>query len=325
MNILVIGGAGYIGSHVVCSLLDKGHTVTVYDNLSSGCRENLFDRARFVQGDILEYAALEKTMGAGFDGVIHLAAFKAAGESMVAPEKYAVNNCTGTINILNAASACKVKHFIFSSSAAVYGRPEYLPIDEKHPTNPENFYGFTKLEIERLLHWYSRLRDMRFGALRYFNAAGYDQQGRVSGLEKNPQNLLPAVMEVAAGMRKRLSVYGNDWDTRDGTGVRDYIHVTDLAQAHCLALEYIVDRKINLTVNLGSENGISVQEMVDHARAITGKPIPVECVGRRDGDTATVLASAKYARETLGWEARHSDVATLISSTWEVYKNRMKP
>jgi len=322
MKILVIGGAGYIGSHVARALLDKGYSVTVYDNLSSGCRENIFDDEEFIEGDILDEKLLLKTMQQGFDGLIHLAALKAAGESMVEPEKYAVNNITGTIHILNAAATSGVKRVIFSSSAAVYGEPQYLPIDEKHPVNPENFYGFTKLEIERLLDWYDRLRGIRYAALRYFNAAGYDLQGRIRGLEREPENLLPIVMEAACGMREKLLVFGDDYDTRDGTGLRDYIHVMDLAEAHVKALDYVVNNDTSLTVNLGSEKGVTVKEMVEKAREITGQRIPYEVVERREGDTAVVLASASYAKEMLGWEAKHSDVATLIASTWEVYKDK---
>lgn len=320
MKILVIGGAGYIGSHVARALLDKGYQVTVYDNLSSGCMENIFSDASFVKGDILDEQFLNATMLKGFDGLIHLAAFKAAGESMITPEKYSVNNLTGTINIINAASKSGVKRIIFSSSAAVYGNPQYLPIDEKHPTIPENYYGFTKLEIERLLGWYDRLRMIRYAALRYFNAAGYDSQGRIPGLERKPENLLPVVMEAAAGMRQKVRVFGDDYDTRDGTGLRDYVHVTDLADAHVKALEYIVQHDNSLTVNLGSERGVTVREMIDHARSITGRTIPMEIVGRREGDTATVLASSSYAKAVLGWEAKYSDVDTLIRTTWEVYK-----
>ncbi|MBD3315346.1 MAG: UDP-glucose 4-epimerase GalE [Chitinivibrionales bacterium] len=320
MNMLVIGGAGYIGSHVVRTLLDKGHSVTVYDNLSTGRKENLFAEARFVEGDILDSKALREVTADGIDGIIHLAAFKAAGESMIRPEKYAVNNLTGTINILNAAAENEVRRFVFSSSAAVYGEPRYLPIDEKHPKSPENFYGFTKLEIERLLEWYDRLKNVKFAALRYFNAAGYDPHGRIRGLERNPQNLLPVVMEVASGMRERMQVFGNDYDTRDGTCIRDYIHVSDLAEAHVLALEWIKANDRSLIVNLGSETGVTVKEMIEAARRITGTPIPADIVDRRPGDPAQLVSTAQFARETLGWKAKYSDVDSLVSSTWEVYR-----
>ena len=209
---------------------------------------------------------------------------------------------------------------VFSSSAAVYGEPKYLPIDEKHPCSPENYYGFTKLEIERLLAWYDRLKNIRFAALRYFNAAGYDPAGRITGLERNPANLLPVVMEVAAGIRQRLEIFGNDYDTPDGTCIRDYIHVSDLADAHVLAFEHLVKNKKSFIVNLGSENGISVKTMVEKAREITGRPIPAVVAPRRKGDPAKLIASSKEAQKLLGWKARASDVATLLSSTWNVYK-----
>jgi dTDP-4-dehydrorhamnose reductase len=220
LNILIIGGAGYIGSHVAREMLDQGQRVTVYDNLSSGLKANLFPEEEFIQGDILDYPGLIRAAKGGFDALIHLAAFKAAGESMLKPEKYSVNNITGTLNILNAAAEAGIKHIVFSSSAAVYGEPEYLPIDERHPCRPENYYGFTKLEIERFLGWYERLKGIRFAALRYFNAAGYDVKGRITGLERNPANLIPVVMEeAAAGMRSEVQVFGNDYPTPDGTGM----------------------------------------------------------------------------------------------------------
>jgi len=323
-KILVVGGAGYIGSHVVSAFLDNGYSVTVYDNMSTGRTENLFGEAAFVKGDILDFAALRNTMSQGFDGIVHLAAFKAAGESMVKPEKYSTNNLCGTINLLNAASETGIKAIVFSSSAAVYGAPQYVPIDEKHPNDPMNYYGFTKLEIERILGWYDKLKSIRFAALRYFNAAGYDTKGRVKGLEINPQNLLPIVMEVAAGMRSRMSIYGNDYETPDGTCIRDYVHVNDLADGHIRAFEYITSHNASLTVNLGSETGVSVKEMVDAARRITGQPIPADIVGRREGDPATLVASAKTAEKVLGWKAKFSDCETLVKSTWEVYKGQGK-
>ena len=319
MKVLVIGGAGYIGSHVVRELLDESYSVTVFDNLSSGLRINLQPEAAFIHGDIMRPEQLAAAME-GHDAIIHLAAFKAAGESMIRPEKYALNNLNGTINILNAATAAGVRRIVFSSSAAVYGEPEYLPIDEKHPTRPENFYGFTKLEIERVMDWYDRLRGLRFAALRYFNAAGYDRRGRVRGLEQNPANLLPVIMEVAAGTREKLLVFGNDYDTPDGTGVRDYIHVSDLARAHTAALRMIDERDESLVVNLGSESGLSVMEIVEAARRITGEPIAAEITDRRPGDPAKLVASAATARELLSWSARESDVDSLVETSWSVYR-----
>ena len=320
MNVLVIGGAGYIGSHVVKELNKQGHKVTVFDNLSSGLRQNLFKQNGFIHGDILIKEQLDRAFAQGFDAFIHLAAFKAAGESMVSPEKYSVNNITGTLNILNSAVEHGCKRMVFSSSAAVFGEPQYLPIDEAHPKNPENYYGFTKLKIEEFMAWYEKLRGLRFAALRYFNAAGYDVDGEIYGLEQNPANLLPIIMEVACGMRPKMKIFGNDYDTRDGTCIRDYIHVTDLAAAHVKALEWIAKNDKSLTVNLGSEKGTTVTEMVEAARRITGKPIPADYAERRPGDPASLVASAKYAAEVLGWKAQHSDVDTLLETTYKAYQ-----
>ena len=320
MKVLVIGGAGYIGSHVVKEMMKAGHEVTVFDNLSSGLRCNLFPKNGFIYGNILIQADLEAAFAQGFDAFVHLAAFKAAGESMEKPEKYSVNNITGTINIMNAAVKFGCKKMIFSSSAAVFGAPEYLPMDEDHPKNPENYYGFTKLEIERFMAWYDKLKGMRFAALRYFNAAGYDPEGEIRGLEQNPQNLLPRVMEVAAGMKPGMKVFGTDYDTRDGTCIRDYVHVTDLARAHVMALDYITKNDKSLTVNLGTEKGTTVKEIIDASRIITGKAIPAEDVERRPGDPACLYATSKRAKELLGWEPKYSDVDTLVQTTWEVYR-----
>ncbi len=319
MKVLVIGGAGYIGSHVVKELMAKNHEVTVFDNLSSGLIQNLFKKNEFIAGDILHPEDLDKAFARGFDAFIHLAAFKAAGESMIFPEKYSINNINGTLNILNAAVAHNCLNMVFSSSAATFGEPQYLPIDENHPKNPENYYGFTKLKIEEFMGWYDKLKNLKFAALRYFNAAGYDPEGVIYGLERNPANLLPVMMEVACGKRGKLKVFGNDYDTRDGTCIRDYIHVTDLASAHVLALEYIAKNKKSLTLNLGTGKGITVTEMLEATRRITGKEIPAEYVGRRAGDPAQLTASSKLAKEVLGWEPKYSDVDTLIKSTYDAY------
>ena len=300
--------------------LDRGHAVTVFDNLSSGLRENLFPEARFIHGSILDYPGLVSVCReTAYDAVVHLAAFKAVGESMERPEKYSLNNINGTVHILNAMCESGIKRMIFSSSAAVYGSPEYLPIDEKHPVKPESYYGFTKLEIERIMEWYDRLKGIRFAALRYFNATGYDVKGRIGGLEQNPQNLIPRVMEAAVGLRDKLAVYGNDYDTRDGTCVRDYIHVNDLAAGHVAALDYISKNGKSLIVNLGSETGNTVLEILEAARRISGRPIPSTFEGRRPGDPGTVSASSKLARELLGWKAAHSDLDTMIRTIWEAY------
>lgn len=324
VNILIIGGAGYIGSHVAREFLDQKHSVTVFDNLSNGLWENIFPDERFIRGDILNYDQLLTAMKSGFDALVHLAAFKAAGESMTTPEKYSRNNIGGTINILNGAIETGIKNIVFSSSAAVYGEPEYLPIDEMHPTNPENYYGFTKLEIERIMGWYDKLKGMRYASLRYFNAVGYDVQGRISGLEQNPANLLPVVMEAAVGKRREVQIFGNDYDTPDGTCIRDYIHVSDLAAGHVAALEYIAAHNESLTVNLGSEVGVSVLEMIEIARKVIGRPILTRITGRRPGDPERLTSSALLAKKVLGWQPKHSDTETLIASTWDVYKKYIK-
>lgn len=320
MKVLVIGGAGYIGSHVVKELMQKGHTVTVFDNLSSGLVQNLFPQNEFIAGSILHEDELNAAFAKGFDAFVDLAAFKAAGESMIKPEKYSINNISGTMNILNAAVNNGCFNMVFSSSAAVFGEPQYLPIDENHPKNPENYYGFTKLKIEEFMAWYEKLKGLHFASLRYFNAAGYDPEGVLYGLERNPANLLPVMMEVACGKREKISIFGNDYDTRDGTCIRDYIHVTDLASAHVLALEYIASKKESLTLNLGTGNGITVTEMLEATRRITGKEIKAEYVGRRAGDPAQLTATSALAKKVLGWEPKYSDVDTLIGSTWNAYQ-----
>nr|AGS52460.1 UDP-glucose 4-epimerase [uncultured bacterium contig00103] len=320
MKIAVIGGAGYIGSHVARELLDFGHEVFVYDNLSSGLKQNLFEDANFTHSDILDVPELERFFEeAKPEGIVHLAALKAAGESMLSPEKYSVNNITGSLNILNAASKHSVKYIVFSSSAAVYGSPKYLPMDEKHPTEPENYYGYTKLAIEQFLQWYGKLKGIKYAALRYFNAAGYDIKGRISGLEQNPANLIPIVMEAAAGKRACVGVFGNDYETKDGTGVRDYIHVNDLARAHRMAFAQLQETGKSFVVNLGVNSGNSVLEVIKGAERISGKKINYRIEGRRPGDPAVVLADSAYAKEFLGWQAECSDLDTILRTTWRVY------
>lgn len=320
MKILVTGGAGYIGSHVVFECVDKGHDVTIIDDLSLGLESNIDPRAKFVKGSTHSTEDLNNALRKGFDGVIHLAAWKAAGESMTDPEKYAKNNLMGSINLLNACVKHRIKFFVFSSTASVYGLPEYIPITEDHPVNPINFYGETKYQIERNLRWYSELKGIRFAALRYFNAAGYDVKGRIVGQEQNALNLIPIVMEVANGTRKKLFVYGNDYNTPDGTGVRDYIHVNDLADAHVKALDYIQSENNDLILNLATGEGHSVLDIIQKTKDISGKDIPFEIVGRREGDPDTVIAISKYAEKQLGWKAVNSDLDTIIQSAWNIYK-----
>ena len=315
---MVVGGAGYIGSHVVKALLQSGHSVTVYDNLSSGQKINLFAEAAFVEADILDFAALDKAM-AGQEAVVHLAAKKAVGESMEKPELYAENNITGSSNIMKAMLKNGVENMVFSSSAAVYGMPEYLPIDERHPTEPINFYGFTKLDIEKLMNWYDRLKGIKYIALRYFNAAGYDESGDIRGLDTAPQNLLPIIMEAAIGKRDKLKIFGNDYDTPDGTCIRDYIHVSDLASAHTAALNYLQEKNRSEILNLGTETGTSVLEMLKAAEKVIGRPIAFEFAPRRPGDPARLTASAQTAQQLLNWKPSHSDIDNIVRSAWAVY------
>jgi UDP-glucose 4-epimerase len=256
----------------------------------------------------------------GVDSIIHMAALKAAGESMTEPEIYAENNISGTINLLNAATAAKVKYFVFSSSAAVYGEPLYLPLDESHPTAPMNFYGHTKLAIENLLRWYSQLKGLRFSSLRYFNAAGYDVDGELNGLEHEPNNLLPIVMETIVGRRKKVEVFGTDYDTRDGSCIRDYIHVSDLAEAHLKALDYLKHENQDLVINLGTSNGLSVLEIMQIAREVSGQEFNYTLGPRRAGDPAVVLAKAELAEELLDWKPKHSDANTLLETTLRAYR-----
>ena len=318
-KVLVVGGAGYIGSHVVKALRDAGKSPVVFDNLSSGLRENLLPEIPFILGDTLFPEQLKPSMS-GVDSIIHMAALKAAGESMTEPEKYAKNNISGTVNLLNAATAAKVKYFVFSSSAAVYGEPQYLPLDEEHPAEPLNFYGYTKLIIENLLRWYSQLRGMRFSSLRYFNAAGYDVDGELNGLEHEPNNLLPIVLETIMGRREKVEVFGTDYDTRDGSCIRDYVHVSDLADAHLRALDYLKRENQDLVVNLGTSKGLSVLEIMQIAREVSGAEFKYTLGPRRAGDPAVVLAKADLAAELLGWRAKHSDAQTLLETSLRAYR-----
>ena len=318
-KVLVVGGAGYIGSHVVKVLRDAGKSPVVFDNLSSGLRENLLPEIPLILGDTLFPEQLKPAMS-GVDSIIHMAALKAAGESMTEPEKYAKNNISGTVNLLNAATAAKVKYFVFSSSAAVYGEPQYLPLDEAHPTEPLNFYGYTKLIIENLLRWYSQLRGMRFSSLRYFNAAGYDVDGELNGLEYEPNNLLPIVLETIMGRREKVEVFGTDYDTRDGSCIRDYIHVSDLADAHLRALDYLKCENQDLVVNLGTSKGLRVLEIMQIAREVSGVEFKYTLGPRRAGDPAVLLAKADLAAELLGWREKYSDAQTLLETTLRAYR-----
>ena len=318
MNILVTGGAGYIGSHVVMHLCEAGHDVMVIDDLSLGDKKAVDSKATFIQGSILNKEDLNRCLN-DIETVIHLAAFKSAGESMKNPQKYSENNILGTLTLLQWMIEHRINNIIFSSTAAVYGYPEYLPLDEKHPLNPINFYGFTKLTIENMLGWYHKLLGMNYVILRYFNAAGYDKSEQITSREKNPANLIPAIMEVASGDRDKIDVFGDNYDTPDGTGIRDYIHVSDLAKAHVRSLGLIQANQSEI-INLGSEEQYSVIDVIHLAEKITGKTIPHEIVDHREGDPATIYASSEYARKVLNWSASLSSLENIIETTWRIYK-----
>ena len=317
-RILVIGGAGYIGSHVQKQLIEEGYDVIVYDNLSSGDEINILEKAKFIKGDILDEKSLNEIMSQNIKAVVHLAAKKAVGESMISPDIYAKNNLTGSINILNAMVNNNVKYIVFSSSAAVYGMPEYIPMDEKHPINPINYYGYTKRAIEENMEWFNKLGKLNYTALRYFNAVGYAFDGTIRGKERNPQNLMPIIMEAATGKRDGFSIFGNDYETRDGTCIRDYIHVTDLARAHSLALKKMFEENKSYKLNLGTGIGTSVKEIVDATEKVIGKKLKYTYAPRRSGDPAVLTAKADEAQKILGWKPVYTDIEEIISSVWNL-------
>ena len=320
MKILITGGAGYIGSHIALECIRQGHKVTVFDNLSSGFIENIHPGVVFYKGSTLSNEDISKVMeSSDFDGVIHMAAYKAAGESMIKPSQYSTNNIIGGINIINACIEYNIDKFVFSSTASVYGKPLYIPIDEGHSLNPINYYGFSKLSIENNLEWFSKLKGIKYASLRYFNAAGFDKDGKIFCIEKNPQNLIPLVMEVATKKRKAVDIYGKDYNTKDGTGIRDYIHVSDLSRGHIAALEYIDTTKNNLILNLGTGIGHSVLDVISKTKLISNKNIVFNFVDRRLGDPEIIIASSEKAKNTINWDPQFSDLDTIIKTTWNIY------
>jgi UDP-glucose 4-epimerase len=314
VHVLVTGGAGFIGSTTAAALLEAGHRVTVLDDLSSGHRDAVPDAAGFFEADVTDPVAVARVVEGGeVDACIHFAALIEAGESMVRPERYFAVNTAGSARLLEVLLHLGVPRFVLSSTAAVYGEPDRTPIDEDDPLRPTNAYGESKLLVERMLGWHHRIHGLRFAALRYFNAAGATP-GR--GERHDPEtHLVPLVLQVASGRREHLSIFGSDYPTRDGTAVRDYVHVADLADAHVLALEAL-DRRPRLVCNLGNGVGFSVREVVDAARRVTGHPIPVEDAPRRAGDPATLVASSARARDLLGWEPRHRDLDGIVADAW---------
>lgn len=318
MAILVLGGAGYIGSHTVYELIDAGRDVVVADNLLTGFRAAVHPKARFYQLDIRDRSALDELFTKEkIEGVIHFAASSQVGESMSDPLKYYDNNLHGTMVLLQAMVAHGVDKIVFSSTAATYGEPERVPILETDRTDPTNCYGETKLAMEHMMRWVSRAHGLKYVALRYFNACGAHPSGAIGEAHNPETHLIPLILQVPNGQREKISIFGDDYPTKDGTCIRDYIHVSDLAQAHILALDHLLQGGESDVFNLGNGVGFTVKEVIDVARAVTGHPIPAETCPRRAGDPAQLIASSKKAVEQLGWKPKYIDLNTIIASAWK--------
>lgn len=316
MNILIAGGAGYIGSHMVKRLGQLGCSVTTLDNLSSGHR-NAVLYGDFVQGDLADKVLLANLLQPGrFDAVMHFASFIQVGESVQQPAMYYQNNVTYTLHLLDAMRAAGVQRFIFSSTAATFGEPQYTPMDERHPQQPINPYGRSKLMVEQILEDYDRAYGLKSVCLRYFNAAGADPDGQLGERHDPETHLIPLVLQAASGRRAAISVFGRDYDTPDGTCIRDYIHINDLCEAHWLAVQSLMQGAGSQRYNLGNGNGFSVQEVIDAARRVTGRPIEVRYAPRRDGDPARLVADATLARQHLGWRPQFADLDTMVRHAW---------
>ena len=318
MRLLVLGGAGYIGSHTALELIKKGHEVIVVDNLVTGYEKAVPDKAVFYQGDIRNLEFLDNLFKTEkIDAVIHFAAYSLVGESVTNPLKYYDNNLYGTKVLLEAMIKNNVNKIVFSSTAATYGEPENIPILESDRTCPTNPYGETKLAMEKMFHWASKAHGLNYVSLRYFNACGADATGQIGEAHNPESHLIPLVLQVPNGKRESVSIYGTDYDTPDGTCIRDYIHVTDLAQAHILAVEYLARGGESDIFNLGNGVGYSVREVIETARSVTGHPIPAIEVTRRAGDPARLVASGEKAKKVLGWEPEIKQLDDIIASAWK--------
>jgi UDP-glucose 4-epimerase len=319
MKILVTGGAGYIGSIVTEELIAQGDKVVVFDNLFYGHRDAVHPQAVFVQGDLADRATVKSLFDShGVDAVMHFASYTLVGESVQQPFKYLGDNVTNGLNLLQEAVAHDVRRFILSSTANLFDDPERMPIDEEERIIPGSPYGESKNILERMLFWLDRIYSFRYAALRYFNAAGASPSGE-RGEDHDPEtHLIPLTLRVALGQREKIVIYGDDYPTRDGTCVRDYIHVTDLAQAHILALQALDDG--SRTYNLGNGQGFTVKEVIEACREVTGHPIPAEAGDRRAGDPATLIASSEKIRRELGWEPKYPDLRTIVEHAWEWHR-----
>jgi UDP-glucose 4-epimerase len=330
VKILVTGGAGYIGRTVTGALIQNGHEAVVFDNLIHGRQDMLPPGAKFVKGELADRQAIEelfiaaKREGQPFDGVIHFAALIEAGESMVRPEAFFRNNTACTLSLLEAILAEGPRRLVFSSTAAVYGEPEFVPIKEDARLEPTNAYGESKLLVERMLAWFNRIHGLHYASLRYFNVAGAPggPGGITTGESHEPEtHLIPLVLDVALGRRKSIKIFGDDYPTADGTCIRDYIHVSDLADAHLLALGAL-EAKDRLVYNLGNGRGFSVREVIESARRVTGHPIPADLCPRRLGDPAVLVASSEKAMRELGWQPKYTELDEIVRTAWIWHRKR---
>jgi len=320
MKILVVGGAGYIGSHMVLMLAGAGHAVVTLDDLSEGHRGAVL-AGEFVEGSIADSALLDRVFTTHrFDGVMHFASFIQVGESVQQPAKYYRNNFVNTLVLLDAMVRHDIKRFIFSSTAAIYGEPEYVPIDEAHPCKPINPYGRSKWMVEQALQDYDRAYGLKSICLRYFNAAGADPEGRIGELHEPESHLIPLVLQAAAGRRDHIAVFGSDYDTPDGTCIRDYIHVMDLCAAHLLALDRLHAGADSDAFNLGNGAGASIREVIAVAERVTGHRIPVVEAARRAGDPARLVANPQKAFAALGWKPQRADLAIIVGDAWNFHR-----
>ncbi len=321
--ILVIGGAGYIGSHYVRYAREQGEKLVVLDNLVYGHKESLPKDVPLIEGDMGDAALLDHVFTTyPIRAVVHFAAFAYVGESVIAPAKYYQNNTVATLAVLDAMVRHNVRSFIFSSSCATFGNPHYVPMDEKHPQDPINPYGESKYFVERILRAYDTAYGLRFVALRYFNAAGADPEGVIGESHDPETHLIPVIFQAAMGARANIKVFGTDYDTPDGTCIRDYIHILDIAQAHALALKRLEEGDSSDFFNLGNGQGFSVREVIAACEKACGKPVPIEEAPRRAGDPPRLIASADKAHTTLGWKPQYADIDTILQHAWSWEQNR---